>query len=40
VAGDENDRHVASLDGDTLLEIETIEVGELDVQHQAARRVV
>ncbi len=36
VAGDEDDRHVRPVD-DALLQIETVEVGKSDVEHQAAR---
>ena len=31
---------VGSIGGDTFLEVETIEVGEFDIQHQTARRLV
>ena len=37
VAGDEDDRHVDPVGGDALLQIETVEVRKIDVQHQAAR---
>ena len=37
VTRDENDRHVNSIDGDALLQIETIEVRKTNVKYEAAR---
>jgi len=37
VTGDEDDRHVGPIGGDTLLQVETIEVRKTNVQYQAAR---
>ena len=37
VARDEDDRHVSPIDGDALLQVETVEARKRNVKHQAAR---
>src|SRR5262245_17311212 len=35
MSGDEDERHVVAIDGDELLQLETVEVGKIDVEDQA-----